>query len=106
MHSVVSCIVTPSGVLNIAFGSVGQTWTQGASEQWLHSTGITQWVTLGKVPSVFITKSAQLKLWPSPRVRVLFSALQAKAHAPHPTQRCRSMTIPNLIVVSYRSRVG
>ena len=69
----------PSGVLYIAFqgfpfgslvglpafsGLPGQIFTQGASEQWLHSTGITQCVVFGKVPSVFIRKSAQLKLCP------------------------------------------
>ena len=50
----------PSGVLNIAFGFTGQAATQGASVQWLHSTGMTQCVTSGKVPSVFMMKSAQL----------------------------------------------
>lgn len=72
---------------------------QGASEQWLHITGITKCVTLGNVPSVCITKSAQLKLWPSARVPVLFSVLHAKAQAPHPTQRARSMTIPSLAMI-------
>ena len=96
MHFSLSCIVMPSGVLNIALGVTGHAATQGASLQWLHSTGITQCVTLGNVPSVRITKSAQLKLWPSARSRVLFSDLQANAQAPHPTHRCRSMTIPSL----------
>ena len=60
MQSSSSCIVMPSGVLYIALGVTGQAATQGASVQWLHSTGITQWVTFGKVPSVFMRKSAQL----------------------------------------------
>ncbi len=98
MHSSSLCMVTPSGVLNIAFGSTGQALTQGASLQWLHSTGITQCVVSGNVPSVCITKSAQLWLWPSPRERVLFSDLQANAQAPQPTQRARSMTIPSLAI--------
>ncbi len=55
-----SCIVMPSGVLYIAFGVTGQASTHGALLQWLHSTGITECVTFGNVPSVFIRKSAQL----------------------------------------------
>ena len=93
----------PSGVLNIAFSPfTGQAFTQGASLQWLHSTGITQCVTFGKVPSVFMMKSAQLKLWPLARSRVLFSVLQANAQAPQPTHRCRSMTIPSLAIIVLR----
>ncbi len=87
MQSALSCMVMPSGVLYIAFGETGQALTHGASVQWLHSTGSTRCVTFGNVPSVCIMKSAQLKLWPLPRVRVLFSALQANAQAPQPTQR-------------------
>ena len=101
-----SCMVMPSGVLNIAFGVTGQALTQGASVQWLHSTGITQCVMLGNFPSVFMTKSAQLKLCPSARFRVLFSALQANAQAPQPTQRCRSMTIPSLAISFSLAQVG
>jgi hypothetical protein len=37
-------------------GLPGQILMQGASEQWLHSTGITECVVLGKVPSVCIRK--------------------------------------------------
>src|SRR3990172_7024248 len=96
MQRSLSCIVTPSGVLCITLGSTGQAFTQGASEQWLHITGITQCVTLGKVPTVFITRSAQLWLWPSARVRVLFSVLQASVQHPQPTHFCRLMTIPYL----------
>ena len=62
MHSASLCMVTPSGVLNIAFGVTGQAATQGASVQWLHSTGSVVWVTCGKRPSVLVTKSAQLWL--------------------------------------------
>lgn len=51
-------MVMPSGVLNIAFGSTGQTFTHGASLQWLHSTGITNCLVLGNVPSLAIRKSA------------------------------------------------
>ena len=102
MHRSSSCIVMPSGVLNIAFGLTGHALTHGASVQWLHSTGITQCVVLGNVPSDFITKSAQLKLWPSARSRVLFSALHANAQAPQPTHRCRSMTIPILAIILLR----
>src|SRR3990172_7686738 len=43
-------------------------------------------------------KSGQLKLWPPARLRVLFSALQASAQFPQPTQRRRSMTIPSLAI--------
>src|SRR3970282_1414135 len=100
MHSVLSFMVTPSGVLYTAFGVTGQTLTQGASVQWLHSTGITTCIAFGKIPSVFMRKSAQLWLWQSPRFRVLFSALQASAQAPHPTQRSRLMTIPSLGICS------
>jgi hypothetical protein len=90
----------PSGVLNIAlFGFTGQALMQGASVQWLHSTGITKCVTFGNVPSVRMMKSAQLWLWPSPRLRVLFSVLQANAQAPQPTHRFRSMTIPSLVMM-------
>src|SRR5512133_2365093 len=96
MHNDWSCMVTPSGVLNIALGVTGQFSTQGASLQWLHSTGITRCTVFGKLPSVFSTKSAQLWLWPSARLRVLFSALQASAQTPQPTHRWRSITIPNL----------
>ena len=46
-----------------------------------------------------MTKSAQLWLWPSPRLAVLFSVLQAKAQAPQPTHRFRSMTIPSLAMM-------
>jgi len=35
------------------FGVTGQTSTQAALLQWLHSTGMTQWVTFGNTPSVF-----------------------------------------------------
>jgi hypothetical protein len=100
MHNASLCIVTPSGVLNIAFGVTGQAATQGASVQWLHSTGITQCFVFGKVPSVFMTKSAQLWLWPLARVRVLFSALQANVQHPQPTHFCKLMTIPSLAIFS------
>src|SRR3990167_1450087 len=100
MQRSLSYIVMPSGVLYTAFGETGQTATQGASVQWLHSTGITTCTAFGKVPSVFMRKSAQLKLWPSTRLRVLFSALQANAQAPHPTHRSRLMTIPSLGICS------
>src|SRR5512134_3259077 len=106
MHSAGSCSVMPSAVLYMAFGLTGQASTHAALLQWLHSTGMTQWVVFGNVPSVFITKSAQLNVCSLPRVRMLFSALQAIAQAPHPTQRCRSMTIPNLILFSLGSSVG
>src|SRR3989304_4451579 len=96
MHNSSLCIVMPSGVLNIAFGVTGHTSTQRAFVQWLQSTGITRCIAFGKVPSVFMTKSAQLWLWPLARVRVLFSALQANAQAPQPTHFSRSMTIPSL----------
>src|SRR3972149_4186114 len=96
MQRSLSYIVMPSGVLDTAFGETGQTATQGASVQWLHSTGITTCTAFGKVPSVFMRKSAQLKLWPSTRLRGLFSALQANAQAPHPTHPPWGCVFPRL----------
>jgi hypothetical protein len=63
MHLSESSMVMPSGVLYSALFGLGvarQAFTQGASLQWLHITGITVCCTLGNLPSVLIRKSAQL----------------------------------------------
>jgi hypothetical protein len=46
------CMVMPSAVLNMAFGSTGQASTHGALLQWLQSTGNVRYLVSGKVPVV------------------------------------------------------
>jgi hypothetical protein len=86
-------MVTPFGVLNIAFGLVGQICTHGASEQWLHKTGIALNLETGNFPSVIVIKSAQLNEFLPLLFLVLFSVLQPNAHAPQAVHFCKSITI-------------
>jgi hypothetical protein len=56
------CMVMPSAVLYIALGFTGHALTQGASPQWLQSTGIGVKDTLGNVPPSRKMTSDQLNV--------------------------------------------